>query len=122
MSATEQPTFLEPFDTLGYLRSVYEPGDWVDIKLIHETKKYDVNGQLRAETKDLFQSLETLLQPGTPEQIVQLQNDGWHVYITMNSFQNGVTRRLKKNVAAIRTYTSSLTKTEKQGWTRSSEE
>jgi P4 family phage/plasmid primase-like protien len=97
-------TFLEPFDTLGYLRSLYEPGDWLDCKLIHETRKYtDKNGIIKAETRDNFQSLEQLLQPATLDQIVDLQNDGWHVYITMNAFINGVTRRLKKNVAAIRT-------------------
>jgi hypothetical protein len=97
-------TFLEPFDTLGYLQLVYELGDWLDIKLIHETKKYaDENGQMKAETRDHFQSLEELLPPTTPDQIADLQNDGWHVYITMNAFVTGVNRRLKKNVAAIRT-------------------
>src|SRR5277367_4600750 len=104
-TGTEQSAeFLASADTLGYLRRVFEPGDYVDIKLIHETKKFtDENGMTRAETRDNFQLLEKALEPSTPGQITALQNDGWHVYVCMNPLLPGAQHRCKKDVAAVRT-------------------
>src|SRR6266851_4605656 len=91
----EQPeAFLAPTDTLGYLRRVFEPNDYIDIKVIHETKKFtDKNGVTRAETKDYFQPLAEALEPLTPSQIAQLQDEGWHVYVCMNPLLPGSQHR-----------------------------
>ena len=102
--AAVAPMFLGSLDALGYLRLIFEPNDWIDIKLIHETEKFTAkNGVVRAKTEDHFQTLETALEPTTPGQLVQLQDKGWHVYVAMNAFTPGVQRRRKKDVAAIRT-------------------
>ncbi len=69
-NAAEQ--FLAPTDMLGYMRRLFEPGDYIDIKLIHESKKFtDKNGVIRAETRDNFQPLETALRT------VHSQPDSW---------------------------------------------
>lgn len=96
--------FLAPTDTLGYLRRLFEPGDYVDIKVIHEIKKFtDKSGVTRAETRDYFQTLEQALEPSTPGQIIQLQDEGWHVYVCMNPLMAGSQHRRKKDIAAVRT-------------------
>ena len=117
MIATE---FLAPTDTLGYLRRVFEPGDWIDIKLIHESEKFtDKDGVIRAETRDHFQTLEAALEPKTPTQLVQLQDEGWHVYVTMNPFTSRRAAPPKKDVAAIRTVYVEFDENGEAGWTRS---
>lgn len=101
-NVSAEPDYLAPNDTLGYLGRMFEPGDWLDIKLIHQTRTYkDQNGVERHETKDHFQFLEKALEPATPAQLVALQDDGWNIYIAMNVYTPNLTRRREQDIQRI---------------------
>lgn len=108
-AAADAEKYLEPTDMLGYLRLLFEPGDWFDIKLIHQTRKYKdkhkhkhKHGVLRAETIDNFMTLENALDQQTVTRLAARQDEGWNVYVSMNAFTNGLSSRKEKDVAAIR--------------------
>jgi hypothetical protein len=92
--------FINERDMLGYLRLLFEPGDWIDIQLIHQTEtKPDGKGKI---TRANFITLENALLPETVGEIVKAQSEGWNAYIAMNAYTPGVERRRKQDVKAIR--------------------
>lgn len=94
--------YLNPTDTLGYLRRMFLPGDWIDIQLIHQTEKFkDKFGVVRPSAKDHCQFLEKAIEPTTPQQLADLQSRGWNVYVAMNAFTPNVSRRREKDVARV---------------------
>ena len=76
-----------------YLHSLFEPGDTVCIWLIR---------QETGEQKWWIQPLEQIAEPGTIQQLEAKQAEGWNVYVCMNPLAAGSSRRLKDNVAKIR--------------------
>jgi hypothetical protein len=101
-TVSAEPKYLEPFDTLGYLRLLFEPGDWIDVKIIHQTKTWtDVFGKTHAETQDSFMALEDA-DAAMLRSIPERQNEGWNIYVGMNAFTPGLRRRREKDVKTIR--------------------
>jgi hypothetical protein len=69
---------------VAYLMALFEPGDRVNIKLIHATEEYAPG---RARTDDLWGSVEEAIMPDTMELLAQKQREGWHLYICMSPLQ-----------------------------------
>ena len=94
-------------ETLEYLRTLFVPGDWINIQLIHQTDIYTEEGPRkgRKKTDDNFMTLETALDPATKlsEQINVKQSQGWNVYVAMNAFTPNVSRRREIDIKDIRT-------------------
>jgi hypothetical protein len=99
-----QQLMLDSKDMLGYMRLLFEPGDWVNIQLIHQTETYvDKSGSERAKTQDNYTTLEDALLPSTVKSAAQMQDEGWNVYIAMNAFTPGLNRRREKDIKDVRT-------------------
>ena len=95
--------FLNKRDTLGYLARLFEPGDWINLQLIHQTETWtDEHGAKHANVDNNFARLEDLLKPETSERIADLQDKGWNAYVGMNAFTPGLQRRRKKDVKNVR--------------------
>jgi RepB DNA-primase from phage plasmid len=104
LTATDEPNYLEPRDMLGYLRLLFEPGDWINLQLIHQTETFtDNDGRVRKRIDNNFMTLEEALKPFTIELIAKKQDEGWNSYVAMNAFTPGSERRREKDIAAIRT-------------------
>ncbi len=91
--------FLNSTDTLGYLRRLFEPGDWINLQFIHQTEKRADGG---AKIDNNFLTLEDALKPATLDAIKKAQDEGWNSYVAMNAFTPGLTRRRKKDVKTVR--------------------
>ena len=101
---TPEPVFLDGEDMLGYIRLLFEPGDWINLQFIHQTEKWtDDNGRLHAKIDNNYMTVEEALKESTVASIADAQSKGWNSYIAMNAFTPGVTRRRKKDVKTIRT-------------------
>jgi hypothetical protein len=97
------PEYLNPFDMLGYLRRLFEPGDWVNLQLIHQTETWtDEHGVKHARVDNNYATVESLLKPETLQRIAEAQDKGWNSYVAMNAFTPGVERRRKKDVKSVR--------------------
>ena len=82
----------EPYDTLGYLQRLFEPGDWIDLQLIHQENAWPDNN---------FQFIEAV----TPESlrfISAAQDKGWNAFVAMNAFTPNSRRRRVCDVEAVR--------------------
>jgi RepB DNA-primase N-terminal domain len=95
----EPPVALDPYDTPGFLKLLFEPGDWINLQFIHQTE-VDENGKKRVD--DNFMTLEDALKPSTLEAIKSAQDKGWNAFVTMNAFTSGVKRRRVCDVKTIR--------------------
>jgi hypothetical protein len=94
---------LDPFDALGYVGRLFESGDWIDLKFIHQTETWtDEHGAKHAKIYDNFMTLADALQPETLKRIHEAQDQGWNVYVGMNAFTPGLHRRRKQDVKNIR--------------------
>jgi RepB DNA-primase N-terminal domain/AAA domain len=101
-AATEDVT-LDPTDTLGYLKRLFEPSDWIDIHFIHQTQTWaDDSGRTRICVDDNFMTLADALKPETVTRIQQAQGQGWNVYVAMNAFTPGVRHRRVRDVKEVR--------------------
>src|SRR5260370_28406626 len=98
-----EPEYLDSKDMLGYLRLLFEPGDWVNIQLIHQTETYtDKSGNVRAKTQDNYTTLEEALLPSTVTSASKMQDEGWNVYVAMNAFTPGLKSRREKDIGDVR--------------------
>jgi putative DNA primase/helicase len=94
---------LDPFDTLGYIRQLFEPGDWINLQFIHQTETWlDAKGQPHAQTDDNFMFLEDAIKPSNLAFIHDAQEKGWNSYVAMGAFTPEVRRRRKKDIKNIR--------------------
>jgi hypothetical protein len=91
---------------IAYLTSLFEPGDRLNINLIHSTNLY-APGQFR--THAYFQSLEQTAMADSMEQLNQKQREGWHVYVCMSPFRAeaglrsvGLGNRVEELISEIR--------------------
>jgi P4 family phage/plasmid primase-like protien len=99
-----EPEYLDSKDMLGYLRSIFESGDWVDLQFIHQTETFtDKSGNVRKMIDNRYMTLEDALQPSTIEMISMAQDKGWNSYVAMNSFTAGLQSRKERDIANIRT-------------------
>jgi hypothetical protein len=91
-------------DMLRYLQLLFEPGDWINLQFIHQTKKWkDDAGNLHAEIDNNFMTLEDALRKRTLQSIAVAQADGWNSYIAMNAFTPGLEKRRVQDVKDVRT-------------------
>jgi P4 family phage/plasmid primase-like protien len=111
VSTSTIPAF-EPlceFDTLGYIRALFLPGDFIDIKFIHSTEKWtDDKGVKHASVHDHFTYLDDVNE-STIEYIQKMQEGGWNAYLLMNSLNgerdtiDGKFHRRERDVKDCRT-------------------
>jgi putative DNA primase/helicase len=99
----EEAQYLEPTDMLGYLRLLFEPGDWINLQFIHQTEKWtDQRRVARAKTDNNYLMLEEALTEKTIQRVSEAQDKGWNSYVAMNAFTSGLKSRKEKDIAAIR--------------------
>src|SRR5262249_3747428 len=91
--------------TIGYLRRLFEPGDFIDLQFIHQTEC--VPGTDRKKTHDVFMSLADV-NGETVKMIEAYQADGWNAFVCMNALKperdalDGKFHRRERDVAAVR--------------------
>ena len=80
----QQREMLVETDTLGYIRALFEPEDFINLHFIHATEKWaDDKGKLHARIHNDFMYI-TDLNESTTEHISKMQDAGWHSYVCMN--------------------------------------
>jgi hypothetical protein len=95
-----EPEFLDGRDLLGYLRLLFEPGDWINLQFIHQTEKYPGTSQSKVDNNYSF--LDKALSTDTVKKISDMQDAGWNSYVAMNAFTPNVERRRKIDVKTVR--------------------
>jgi P4 family phage/plasmid primase-like protien len=97
-------------DMVTHLESMFEPGDFLDLYFIHATDKWiDDNGGEHSVTRDYFVTLEDAIKPETLQHIQNMQRQGFHSYIFMNTLTgepdpiDGKLHRRMRDVKAVRT-------------------
>ena len=95
-----QPEFLDGRDLLGYLKLLFEPGDWINLQFIHQTEKRPDTKQAKIDNNYL--TVEEALKESTVTSIKNAQDTGWNSYVAMNAFTPRVKRRRKIDVKAVR--------------------
>jgi putative DNA primase/helicase len=89
-------------DLLGYIRRLFEPGDWIDLQFIHQTETYiNKYGKVLAKISNRFMFVNDVNE-STFEYIRSMQDRGWNSYVGMNAFTPGLTRRRKIDVKNVR--------------------
>lgn len=75
---------IEDTDTLGYIRALFEPGDFINLHFIHATEKWtDDKGVQHSSIRNDFMRLEEVNE-STVDYIRKMQDSGWHSYVCMN--------------------------------------
>ena len=93
--------FLNERDTLGYLKLLFEPSDWINLQFIHQTEKHPDNKQ--AKINNNYMTVNEALKESTVTSIKDAQDKGWNSFVAMNAFTPGVERRRKIDVKTVRT-------------------
>jgi len=105
MTAATEKQALSPSDTLGYLRELFEPGDFIDLQFIHQTDT--IPGTDRKQTRDEFVFIDAIGEQ-TLQMIRVYQQAGWNSYVCMNALKqevdplDGKHHRRERDVVGVR--------------------
>ncbi len=92
---------IQPHDTLGYLKKLFEPQDWVNLMFIHQTETYPDG---TAKTNRYFDTLKNLLDPvtNTVSRIKKMQDHGYNAFVCMNALTAPFCSSRKIDVTGVR--------------------
>jgi P4 family phage/plasmid primase-like protien len=103
---SEQPETLQPkplHPAIPYLETLFHNDDHIFFQLIHSTSKHkNARGQDVADTKLVpLMTMEQAIRPATIDRLLELESEGWNVYVCMNPFPKGTTRRAEHLITDV---------------------